>query len=213
MNPPKFEFKNKVTYNYRKFLSDKPGTKNHDFEEKKKNLTCGIITPIDSDDKIKIQSEECVENKNTILIQTGDEFVSPFREKLRKRNKRTSFFISAPMKENISEIKSIENNTLNNQQVKFLRLKKASTKENLQLSKFLSYDSEKTKSFKYHYRITVDASKVRDDENSKLIENNGCYDKNQFENDGIHLNVSSEIANKHIGLIDNWISLENVSHL
>jgi len=94
-----------------------------------------------------------------------------------------------------------------------LRLKKAKTKENLCISKFLSYNCEKTKSFKYSHRITVDASKVRDDENSKVIENNGCFDKNQFENDGIHLNISSEIANKHIGLIDIWISLENVNYI
>jgi len=96
MNPPKFDFKNKVTYNYRKFLTDKPGTKNHILEEKKKNLTCGINTPMDYEDKFKIHSEESVENKHSILIQTGDEFVSPFQDKLRKRNKRISLYISAP---------------------------------------------------------------------------------------------------------------------
>ena len=211
MNSPVFELKNKIIRNTRKEIHEKNEVKSQISKEMKKNTYSRINTLMNISDNRKFNLDQLEENKNSILIHFGDESIAPLNEKHLNRNKRLSFIISDKFK-GLDNTNSWENKCKYIDKEPHFKLKKEKIIEKFSISNINSPKSNKTKSFNNNHRIFVDASKVRENDVSKLIDNYGSIEKNIFENDGIHLIVSSDISYKHILLIDLWICLENVSY-
>jgi hypothetical protein len=208
----KLELRNKVTYNYKKLIKEKSEQVYPVINHKKQQIVV-LQNQLKTSDKRTIQADNNDFAKNSVLVQIGNELVTPFKLKLDKRNKRLSFFNSTPEIDFDIDFENEEKEEDKERNFQFL-LKKARTKDNLSSNNSTALinmtSNELRKNNKAYTRIVVDDSKTRENDFSKLIENQANLEKNVFENDGVNLSVNSEIALRHLTIIENWIDLENV---